>query len=206
MTAVTAFYIWDLCIFVRDMKAGMVTWETFYQLNNIVIWMSNSITQNFQIFQTRMQSLCCQKQHNRIGLVFMTMVREEGIFRPIKGMSAMAAGAGPAHAMYFTAVEKTRDFLTARNVSEHLASGKFTQYNWMNYLIWSTFIRSLIPFVPLLPFVNEICKMKLKSCENLKWKYAFTPKSFEQEMSNSELSKHADKLYYKICYLKYYST
>ena len=56
--------------------------------------------------QTRMQSLACEKQH-RMGIAEMLrgMVREEGMFRPIRGVSAMVAGAGPAHAMYFGCIE-----------------------------------------------------------------------------------------------------
>lgn len=56
--------------------------------------------------KTRMQSLTCEKQH-RMGIFKMltTMMREEGFFRPIRGVNAMAAGAGPAHAMYFTCLE-----------------------------------------------------------------------------------------------------
>ena len=52
------------------------------------------------------------------------MVQEEGIFRPIRGMNAMAAGAGPAHAMYFTALEEIKLKLVNSNIPEHVGSGK----------------------------------------------------------------------------------
>ena len=57
-------------------------------------------------FQTRMQSLACEKQH-RMGITEMLrgMIAEEGFRRPIRGASAMMAGAGPAHAMYFGCIE-----------------------------------------------------------------------------------------------------
>ena len=72
-----------------------------------------------------MQSLVCEKQHNGLRKVFTTMVREEGMFRPLRGLSAMAAGAGPAHAMYFSALEKTREYLIEYGrMQEHVASGK----------------------------------------------------------------------------------
>ncbi len=78
-------------------------------------------------FQTRMQSLICEKQHSSMRNVFLTMVREEGLLRPMRGMNAMALGAGPAHALYFTALEKTREALTAdeagMRVPVHVASG-----------------------------------------------------------------------------------
>ena len=38
-----------------------------------------------------------------------TMIREEGILRPWRGMYAMAVGAGPAHAMYFSCLEIGKD-------------------------------------------------------------------------------------------------
>lgn len=75
--------------------------------------------------KTRMQSLACGR-HQQVGMVTVmrNMIAEEGIFRPIKGMNAMAAGAGPAHAMYFSALEKTKEYLVERRgVSEHLAAG-----------------------------------------------------------------------------------
>lgn len=72
-----------------------------------------------------MQSLMCEKQHNSMSRVLATMVHEEGILRPLRGMNAMALGAGPAHAMYFTALEQVRERLSASPVGVpiHLASG-----------------------------------------------------------------------------------
>lgn len=75
--------------------------------------------------QTRMQSLSCDKNHGGIGKVLRTMVAEEGLFRPMRGMNAMAAGAGPAHAMYFTALEKVKHNLVNRSkFPEHASSGE----------------------------------------------------------------------------------
>jgi len=55
--------------------------------------------------------------------VMRTMIREEGLLRPIKGMNAMALGAGPAHAMYFTALEKVKEAGMRARMSEHSAAG-----------------------------------------------------------------------------------
>jgi len=56
--------------------------------------------------KTRMQSLSCSKQRSMSMLQMMrSIVQEEGALRPWKGMSAMALGAGPAHAMYFSCLE-----------------------------------------------------------------------------------------------------
>lgn len=40
-----------------------------------------------------------------VGAVLSKMVRQEGFMRPIRGMGAMVAGAGPAHALYFSCYE-----------------------------------------------------------------------------------------------------
>ena len=53
-----------------------------------------------------MQSVMCEKQHrDGIWQMLKTMTKEEGRFRAFKGGSAMAMGAGPAHAMYFGCLE-----------------------------------------------------------------------------------------------------
>ena len=59
--------------------------------------------------------------------VMQTMVQEEGILRPWRGMAAMAFGAGPAHAMYFTCLEVGKDKaekLGLSNKSGFLVDGK----------------------------------------------------------------------------------
>lgn len=73
--------------------------------------------------KTRMQSLLCEKQHrNSIVNMLKTMIRDESAARPWKGVSAMVVGAGPAHAMYFTALEKTRETLQGSRLAEPLAA------------------------------------------------------------------------------------
>ena len=57
-----------------------------------------------------MQSLSCAKQRSlNMRQMMQSMIREEGILRPWRGMYAMALGAGPAHAMYFTCLEVGRE-------------------------------------------------------------------------------------------------
>ena len=94
---------------------------------------------NFPSSQTRMQSLACDKNaHQSISTVLRTMVREEGLFRPIRGMNAMAAGAGPAHAMYFSAIEKTRRFLSeGHGVPLHVSSGEHHFIHPIYYILFS---------------------------------------------------------------------
>ena len=61
-------------------------------------------------FQTRMQSLAVSTETRyltvRDGL--MKMVSAEGALRPLKGMSVVVVGAGPAHALYYSAYENIR--------------------------------------------------------------------------------------------------
>ena len=54
-----------------------------------------------------------------VGEVLTRMVRQEGVFRPIRGMSAMVVGAGPAHALYFSCYEFIKDkLLSSKGHSE----------------------------------------------------------------------------------------
>lgn len=39
------------------------------------------------------------------------MVRTEGVFRPVRGMSAVMIGAGPAHALYFSCYERIKEVM-----------------------------------------------------------------------------------------------
>lgn len=70
--------------------------------------------------KTRMQSLACEPQMvaaHRQGIVssLITIMKEEGRFRPVQGVQAMALGAGPAHALYFATYEKMKEELLSRN-------------------------------------------------------------------------------------------
>jgi solute carrier family 25 iron transporter 28/37 len=48
------------------------------------------------------------------------MVRTEGVFRPVRGMSAVMIGAGPAHALYFACYEKIKEVLASnRNAANY---------------------------------------------------------------------------------------
>lgn len=39
---------------------------------------------------------------------FYKIIRYEGIWRPVRGINAVAGGAGPAHALYFACYEKMK--------------------------------------------------------------------------------------------------
>lgn len=53
------------------------------------------------------------------------MMRQEGILRPCRGMSALIVGAGPAHALYFSCYEYSKDKITRLVPSlTHVAPGE----------------------------------------------------------------------------------
>ncbi|XP_026313662.1 mitoferrin-1-like [Hyposmocoma kahamanoa] len=74
--------------------------------------------------KTRMQSL--RSAHNTtIVETFRHMVRREGLLRPVRGMSAVVAGAGPAHACFFATYEHAKHSLQTltRHRHDHLTHG-----------------------------------------------------------------------------------
>jgi solute carrier family 25 iron transporter 28/37 len=62
---------------------------------------------NLLVEQTRMQCLNPNPNANYRGIfdALVKIVRTEGAFRPVRGMSVVAFGAGPAHALYFSCYE-----------------------------------------------------------------------------------------------------
>ena len=66
----------------------------------------------FDSVKTRMQSLVCEKMQAQHGIYEMmkNMVKEEGLFSLWRGAPAMVLGAGPAHVMYFGALEIGKKF------------------------------------------------------------------------------------------------
>ncbi|KAL2731365.1 mitoferrin-1-like isoform X1 [Vespula squamosa] len=77
--------------------------------------------------KTRMQSLIPGPGGGGgIGNVLLRMMRQEGLLRPFRGMGAMVAGAGPAHALYFSCYEFLKDkFMSSKPHSQfnHLVYG-----------------------------------------------------------------------------------
>ena len=71
--------------------------------------------------QTRMQSLCPHPNavYRNIYHAITSMVTKEGVLAPLRGMTVVAIGAGPAHALYFSTYEATKKFI----------NGNQTKYN-----------------------------------------------------------------------------
>lgn len=60
-----------------------------------------------------------------VGETLFRMVKNEGVLRPVRGMSAVVIGAGPAHALYFSCYEFLKNILTQNPIlNNHLAIGE----------------------------------------------------------------------------------
>lgn len=69
--------------------------------------MEHCIIYPVDVIKTRMQCLNPDPKSKYKGIydAFIKIVKNEGIFRPVRGMSVVAFGAGPAHALYFSSYE-----------------------------------------------------------------------------------------------------
>ncbi|XP_055627266.1 mitoferrin [Toxorhynchites rutilus septentrionalis] len=74
--------------------------------------------------KTRMQSLTHVAMHDTIASTMRDMVRTEGLMRPFRGVGAVVAGAGPAHAFYFGAYEYSKE-----------AIGRISDQHQINYMV-----------------------------------------------------------------------
>lgn len=68
--------------------------------------------------KTRMQSL--SHTANSINGVLREMIKQEGLFRPLRGASAVVIGAGPAHALYFSSYEFTKEKLAKLKINDNI--------------------------------------------------------------------------------------
>ncbi|PSN44197.1 Mitoferrin-2 [Blattella germanica] len=78
--------------------------------------------------KTRMQNLSPSPNaaYRGVGEALFRMVKHEGVLRPVRGMSAVVMGAGPAHALYFSCYEYLKNTLThATTRYHHLAYDDF---------------------------------------------------------------------------------
>ncbi|XP_049778911.1 mitoferrin-1 [Schistocerca cancellata] len=76
--------------------------------------------------KTRMQNLSPTPNATYRGIseTLFRMVKHEGVLRPVRGMSAVVMGAGPAHALYFSSYEYVKKSLTqALPFNSHVAVG-----------------------------------------------------------------------------------
>jgi len=71
--------------------------------------------------KTRMQSLRPNPEatYRSVPDALIKMMRYEGILRPVRGVSAVIIGAGPAHALYFSCYEKMKRVLSGTQTGAH---------------------------------------------------------------------------------------
>ncbi|CAL8082385.1 unnamed protein product [Orchesella dallaii] len=71
--------------------------------------------------KTRMQSLIPTPgvEYRTVMNTLTHMVRSEGVFRPVRGMSAVIIGAGPAHALYFASYEHVKQVMVGKVPSSY---------------------------------------------------------------------------------------
>lgn len=69
--------------------------------------------------KTRMQSLRPppNARYRNICHAMTSMMKKEGLLTPTRGMSIVALGAGPAHALYFSTYEATKNFINGNQTS-----------------------------------------------------------------------------------------
>ncbi|KAF2354992.1 Mitochondrial substrate/solute carrier, partial [Trinorchestia longiramus] len=73
--------------------------------------------------KTRMQSLAPSPEASYSGVRdgLSKMITREGLWRPIKGVNAVILGAGPAHALYFSAIEGIKKNIGSRkHINDHV--------------------------------------------------------------------------------------
>ena len=82
------------------------------------------IKNKYHLFQTRKQALTCDKSaQGSIISIMKEMIVEEGKSRPLRGVSAMILGAGPAHAMYFGVLEKGKTMTQKYKIDPKIGDG-----------------------------------------------------------------------------------
>lgn len=104
-----------------------------------------------------MQSLSPATSKLNITATFQNMVRTEGIFRykfslfikvlcfliisfipsnrPIRGVTAVVAGAGPAHALYFGSYELSKELMTKVTTHNHINYSKSSLNEQLQFLV-----------------------------------------------------------------------
>eukprot|EP00118_Oscarella_pearsei_P021989 m.250686 g.250686 ORF g.250686 m.250686 type:complete len:308 (+) comp40324_c2_seq13:128-1051(+) len=89
--------------------------------------MEHCVMYPVDLVKTRMQSLrpsTAAQYNGGILDAFRVMVKSEGMKTPFRGINIVAAGAGPAHALYFATYEASKKALSTRKTGHHpLAHG-----------------------------------------------------------------------------------
>ncbi|CAG2166086.1 unnamed protein product [Oppiella nova] len=97
-----------------DVRTHMIAGAVAGIMEHVVMYPLDSV-------KTRMQSLYPNPKasYRSVPEALYKMVRHEGLLRPIKGVSAVSVGAGPAHALYFSCYEKMKRVLSGSETGAH---------------------------------------------------------------------------------------
>ncbi|CAG2106322.1 unnamed protein product, partial [Medioppia subpectinata] len=97
-----------------DVKIHMTAGAIAGVMEHVVMYPLDSV-------KTRMQSLYPNPKasYRSVPEALYKMVRHEGLLRPIRGVSAVTMGAGPAHALYFSCYEKMKRVLSGSETGAH---------------------------------------------------------------------------------------
>uniref|UniRef100_A0A1B6CQ11 Mitoferrin n=1 Tax=Clastoptera arizonana TaxID=38151 RepID=A0A1B6CQ11_9HEMI len=82
--------------------------------------MEHSIMYPLDTAKTRMQSFLKTYKYHGILKVIHTMIKEEGVLRPYRGIGTLLIGAGPAHAVYFTSYEFVKHKMTNLGINNQI--------------------------------------------------------------------------------------
>ncbi|RUS86291.1 hypothetical protein EGW08_005935 [Elysia chlorotica] len=87
--------------------------------------MEHTVMYPVDCVKTRMQCLVPDPKadYRNVYDALNKIVRHEGIRNTVRGFSAMATGAGPAHALYFACYEKIKHLASGGMQGNHLANG-----------------------------------------------------------------------------------
>ncbi|ESO01372.1 hypothetical protein HELRODRAFT_187155 [Helobdella robusta] len=87
--------------------------------------MEHCVMYPFDFVKTRMQAQKPDPRANYRNMIhaFYKIIRYEGPMRTVRGINATIYGAGPAHALYFAAYEKSKKILNKYTNHSHLTPG-----------------------------------------------------------------------------------
>ncbi|XP_005099447.1 mitoferrin-2 isoform X2 [Aplysia californica] len=87
--------------------------------------MEHTVMYPVDCVKTRMQCLVPDPKadYRSVADALRKIVRHEGVRNTVRGFSAMAIGAGPAHALYFACYEKFKHVLSGGKQGNHFAHG-----------------------------------------------------------------------------------
>ncbi len=94
-------------------------------------------------------------QYKGITDALIRIIREEGAFRPVRGMSVVAFGAGPAHALYFSCYEFMKRKLSGDQIAGDSPAANCKFYIKKNKIYFDDSSYKFLFFFKLLLVVSQ---------------------------------------------------